>query len=315
MPELITLGETMAAFTPTQSGRLRYQRHFEMRIAGAESNTAIGVQKLGHSAGFLTRLGQDEFGDFVLAAVRAEGVDTSRVLRDAARRTGVMFKETSGGATKVFYYRDGSAASAFSPEDLDREYLGGARILHLSGITPVLSESCLQTVQAAIAMAEDAGVLVSFDPNIRRKLWGERELAPTIRALCAQADIVLLGLDEAKALYGCESPEQAASCIFSAKKTAYAVVKDGEHGAWCFSRDNTAFIPPFPCACVDPVGAGDAFNAGFLCGLLEQLSLEECGRLAGLAGAMATECFGDIESLPTRRELERLLHNQETIQR
>lgn len=316
MPELIALGETMAAFASPQRGRLRYQRDFTMRMAGAESNTAIGVRKLGHSAGFITSLGEDEFGDFILGSLQAEGVDTSRMLRDPDRRTGIMFKETSGsGTTKVFYYREGSAASAMTPGCLDADYLSGARLLHLSGITPVLSESCRQTVTAAIATAHAAGVKVSFDPNIRKRLWKEQDYRGCIRGLCAQADVVLLGIEEAALLYDCTDPAAIAKCIFGDGRTELVAVKDGANGAWCFTSSQSVFVPPFPCQCVDPVGAGDAFNAGLLCGLLEDLPLEQSARMAGLAGAMATEGLGDTESLPLRCELDGILQGLPAVLR
>ena len=153
MPECLTLGETMAAFAPDRTGPLRYVPNYSLRIAGAESNTAIGAAKLGVSAAWISRLGADEFGQYIRNQIRAEGVDCSGVHFDPAHRTGVMFKQTGSGESSVFYYRENSAASHMTPQDLDEALFRGCRILHLSGITPVLSESCAETVQAAM---EDA---------------------------------------------------------------------------------------------------------------------------------------------------------------
>ena len=143
MPQLITIGETMAAFTPDSVGALRYVQNFGIRTAGAESNVAVGLAKLGLEAAWVSRLGTDEFGCFIRNQLRAEGVDCSRVIYDPDHRTGIMFKETGVGETKVFYYRENSAASHLCPEDVTPALLDGVKVLHMSGITPVLSESCL----------------------------------------------------------------------------------------------------------------------------------------------------------------------------
>ena len=147
MPQSVTVGETMAAFTPGSTGFLRYVKNYEMRIAGAESNLAIGVSKLGHSAGWISCLGKDEFGEFVQNSIRAEGVDTSRVVFDPEYRTGIMFKQVRNASeTSVFYYRENSAASHMRPQLLDEGYLAQADVIHLTGITPVLGDSCRETV-------------------------------------------------------------------------------------------------------------------------------------------------------------------------
>ena len=198
MPQLITIGETMAAFTPDSVGALRYVQNFGIRTAGAESNVAVGLAKLGLEAAWVSRLGTDEFGCFIRNQLRAEGVDCSRVIYDPDHRTGIMFKETGVGETKVFYYRENSAASHLCPEDVTPALLEGVKILHMSGITPVLSESCLAMTKAAFALAKEQGVAISFDPNIRRKLWKGQDYAPLIRDLTLQSQIVLLGLDEAE---------------------------------------------------------------------------------------------------------------------
>ena len=129
MPQLITIGETMAAFTPDSVGALRYVQNFGIRTAGAESNVAVGLAKLGLEAAWVSRLGTDEFGCFIRNQLRAEGVDCSRVIYDPDHRTGIMFKETGVGETKVFYYRENSAASHLCPEDVTHALLDGVKVL------------------------------------------------------------------------------------------------------------------------------------------------------------------------------------------
>ena len=157
----------MVVFTPDGYGALRYENQFKARLAGAESNTAIGLSKLGIEASWMSRVGSDEFGHYVLNMIRAEGVDTKAAVVDPEHRTGIMFKQREyGGETTVFYYRENSAASHLEPEDLKTEWFQNADVLHITGITPVLSDSCLKTIQKAVEMAKENGVKFSFDPNI-----------------------------------------------------------------------------------------------------------------------------------------------------
>lgn len=316
MGELITLGETMVALTAQANRPLAYGGALEMRIAGAESNTAIGMCKLGHTASFISRLGDDSFGQYVLRMLRAEGVDTSAIRLDPEHPTGLMVKEALPGTrTAVHYYRTGSAASHMTPDDLPEERIRRGAILHLTGITPVLSESCRRTVFAAAEIAASAEVPISFDPNIRKKLWKNADHAPMIRDLAARSHYLLIGLEEAEVLYGSREISRIASRVFSASSVRILAVKNGAQGAWLCDGSRTLSLPPADCFPVDPTGAGDAFNAGLLAGILDGESLENCGAQAAIAGAKATETSGDIESLITKRELHNLRGNISTVER
>lgn len=253
MPQLITIGETMAAFTPDSVGALRYVQNFGIRTAGAESNVAVGLAKLGLEAAWVSRLGTDEFGYFIRNQLRAEGVDCSRVIYDPDHRTGIMFKETSVGETKVFYYRENSAASHLCPEDVTPALLDGVKILHMSGITPVLSESCLEMTKAAFALAKEKGVAISFDPNIRRKLWHGQDYAPLIRELTQQSEIVLLGLDEAEALFGLRDPDAIFDLLFRDGCAQYVAIKDGGNGAWVADKTTRESCPLTPANPLSPL--------------------------------------------------------------
>ena len=315
MAKVITLGETMVCFSPDSAAPLRYVSSFHPRIAGAESNLAVGLAKLGHEVLWISRLGEDEFGHYVQNMIRSEGVDTRAVRFDEANPTGIMFKETSRGETAVYYYRKHSAASAMEPEDLDESLFEEAEILHITGITPVLSESCRRTVERAVELAKRHGVRISFDPNIRRKLWGDRDYAPMLRDFCRESQILLMGLDEAKVLYGGESPEEIFAAVYGDGAVQLAVLKDGGNGAWASDGKQILYLEPWPCRPVDPIGAGDAFNAAFLAGVLEGCDLQTCGRMGAVAGAMATETDGDTEGYPDRRKLESMLNNREEFYR
>lgn len=316
MKRVITIGESMASLSPQNRELISYGASFDMRIAGAESNTAIGLQKLGHTTIFLTRLGDDPLGQFILRMIRAEGVDVSHIRIDPEHPTGIMIKEPlPGQTTAVYYYRSDSAASFMAPADIPEEIFDKDDILHFSGITPILSQSCRDTIFAALKVAKSRGCTVSFDPNIRRKLWKMRNHGPLMRTLAAKCDYLLIGREEAEVLYGTTDIDQIRSGVFTGSCVKFLAVKDGAQGAWVCDREQVIFIPPAKCRCVDPVGAGDAFNAGFLSGILEGRTLKECGTIAAIAGAKATESHGDIESLPSRRDLDNILQQSTVILR
>lgn len=316
MPEVVTLGETMVCLNPLSQGPLRYVPLFQKSVAGAESNFAIGVARLGHSAGWISRVGDDEFGRCVVSFVRGEGVDTSRVKLDPTAPTGIYFKELVGAEDpKVYYYRQGSAASRLSPADLDEGYLASARYLHLTGITPALSESCLATVQAAQVMARGHGVSVVLDPNLRLKLWTIEEAREVIAGLLAGTDIFLPGLEEGQRLFGVGEAEEVADAAL-AGGARMVVVKLGVAGAYLATPETRVHVPGFPVSrVVDTIGAGDAFAAGFVAGLLKGLPAPEAVRVGNAAGARAVAVLGDVEGLPTWEELQAFLDGKQAVTR
>lgn len=314
MPEIITIGETMAVMAPCEAVPLRYCRDYNLRIAGAESNTAIGLAKLGHSCGWVSRMGDDEMGAFVLNSIRAEGVDVSAVRFDTAHRTGLMLKQLSAGETSVFYYRENSAASHMDTDDIEFEYLKSAKIIHLTGITPVLSRSCRQMCEAVVDFAVNNNITVSFDPNVRQRLWGDNDYAELICKIMFSSKIVMLGLDEAKKLLASDNPDEIID-ILRAKGVRYIALKDGSNGAWAANENKTVFVEAQECKCIDPVGAGDGFNAGFLSGILKGQNLEVCAKMGAIAGAMATETTGDTEGYPTLNQMNQRLGGDKIIYR
>jgi 2-dehydro-3-deoxygluconokinase len=298
-PEVVTLGETMVLFQAESVGPLREATTFRRLIAGAETNVAIGLCRLGHTAGWIGRVGDEEFGRAVLFRLRGEGVDVSRVIVDGAAPTAVFFRERRElGPIEVLYYRRGSAASNLTPNDLDPAYIGGARYVHLTGITPALSASCRDAIFQAAEIAQAAGVPVLLDPNLRRKLWTLEEARATLRDLAAHCDIVLPGLDEAELLTGETDPERAARGIL-ALGPSLVIVKLGAEGALAVTEDERVAVPAVPLPrIVDPVGAGDAFAAGFLAGQLRGFDLATSLALANRCGAIATTAPGDADVFP-----------------
>lgn len=315
MPEVVTLGESMMVLRSAAPGPLRYSDQFTRALGGAESNLAIGIVRQGNSCGWISRLGEDEVGQYICNTIRGEGVDVSHVAFDAAHPTGMYLKEQSVfGDPKVLYYRRGSAASQMKPSDLDEAYIRSARLLHVTGITPALSASCRETVFAAIEIARSAGVKVSFDPNMRFKLWSAAEAKPVLRDIAGKADIVLPGQAEGEMLLGVSDPAAIVKGLVSLGATLVAV-KLGAEGALVATPAESHLIAPMSVNPVDTVGAGDAFAAVFLAGYLQGRSVPEMGRRACVAGAIVTRVFGDWEGIPTAAELDRLVQGEDGISR
>jgi 2-dehydro-3-deoxygluconokinase len=303
-PAVVTLGETMALFTTPRVGLMRHATHLDLGAAGAESNLAIGVRRLGVPAVWIGRVGDDEFGRMVLARVTGEGVDTSRAVVDAAAPTGLMFKERrSATTTRVMYYRAGSAGSRLAPSDIDEAVVRGAGALHVTGITPALSASARDAVRVAVAVAREAGVPVSLDLNYRRALWTPGEAGAELAALVALADVVFATDDEAALVVDASGPVGYAKAL-AGMGPGEVLVKRGAQGAVGWLDDEIVQAPPHAVECVDPVGAGDAFAAAYLAERVAGRAPAQCLAAAAIAGAFAVTVPGDWEGLPTREELE-----------
>jgi 2-dehydro-3-deoxygluconokinase len=314
--DVVTFGETMILFNPHNSGALRYVHTFHKSIAGAESNVAIALARLGHSVGWFSRLGDDEFGRYVTSIIRGEGVDVSRIKVDKDNNTGLLFKERFAHTDpNIYYYRKESAASYFCPEDIDPDYIKRAKILHVTGITPALSKSARRATLEAIKIAKENGVLVSFDPNIRLKLWTIEEAKPVLLEMAKYADIIFPGIDEGRKLIGIEDPEEIAK-YFQDLGASKVAVKLGKEGCYISDGQEGIYVEGYEVKKPeDSVGAGDGFAAGFLAGTLRNLSLKECGQWANGVGAMAILVHGDMEGFPTLNQLMEFIGKKDRIDR
>ncbi len=321
MAEVVTLGECLVAFVATEAGPLAEAGRFDRFVAGAEANVAVGLSRLGHSAAFIGRVGADGFGEAIRRRLRGEGVGIDQLATDPGAPTGLMFRERRTlGPAQVVYMRHGSAGSRLTTEDValavDGGIFRGARWLHISGITPALSESAKAATFGAVALARGAGLTISLDVNLRRRLWSDEAAAPVLRTLAEAADVVLGSPDELAVVAG--QPSNAAEDDLAgvgravlALGPSIVVVKIGAAGAWLLSgdaRDSAIARPAIPLPLVvDPVGAGDAFCAGFIAARLDALSLAEALERANACGAAAASTLGDQTGLPTSQELAALL--------
>lgn len=313
MPRVVTAGETMLLGVSARPGRLRHTPTLELKIAGAESNVAIALCRLEVSAGWVGYLSDDEVGQLVLDRIRAEGVDTSRVRRLSGYPTGLYLREYLRGNVSAYYYRKGSAASTMAQGAFDPEYLEGARFLHLTGITPTLSSSCKEFVRWAADEARGHGVWVSFDVNFRSKLWSSEEARRFIEGILSRVDILFVGDEEASAIWG-EGGEELLRKL-AGMGPREVVLRRGKEGSQALVEGELVEQPSFEVTEVDPVGAGDAFVAGYLAGHLWELDPKESLRVANAMGSYSVMTLGDYEGLPGRKELEMLLGGNKELGR
>ena len=310
---VVTLGETMALMVPEATGPLFHTPLLRLGIGGAESNVAIGLQRLGTPTAWVGRVGTDSLGDVVIRELTAEGLQV-RAVRDGGAPTGLMIKERRTPANqRVWYYRSGSAGSRLSPDDLPEGLVESARVLHISGITPALSPTAAATVDEAIRRAKAGATLVSFDVNYRRALWPPDTAAAIGRKLVAQADMVFAGEEEAAMLVGAGEAAELAHRLRELGPTQ-VVIKRGEQGCTAIIDDQLYQRAAIPVAVVDTVGAGDAFVAGYLHHLLAGASASD--RLFGAVRNAAFVCLspGDWEGLPRLEDLD-LLSDTEAVRR
>jgi 2-dehydro-3-deoxygluconokinase len=302
---LFTFGETMGLVAADGIGPLEYARSFTVGIGGAESNVAIGLSRLGVPAGWVSALGEDELGELVLHRVRAEGVDTSAVRRVADRPTGLYLREEVAGALRVYYYRRGSAASTLAPGAFDPAVLDGAGFLHLTGITGALSPESAEFLIWAARTARQAGVRVSYDVNYRSRLWEPAAARAASEAMLPYVDLLLVGDEEARALWGWDDD----TCLdrLADAGPREVVLKQGARGCAAVVGGERLTSPGFPARQLDPIGAGDAFAAGYLAATLWNLDPPGRLRTANAMGAFCVQNLGDYEGLPSRRELTAFL--------
>ncbi|HEX9372484.1 MAG TPA: sugar kinase [Roseiflexaceae bacterium] len=299
MAEVVTLGECMAVLYPIEPVALDDARMLAIDIAGAEANMSIALSRLGHGARFISRVGDDPFGRRIRATLDREGVDTRFLIADPRAPTGVFFREwLPDGARRVYYYRAGSAASLLVPEDLQPVAFAGARIVHLTGITPALSPGCAAAVDRAIALAHQVDALVAFDPNYRPRLWDVPAARAALLPLMRRADLLLMGHEDAQALLG-DGDDEALLLRGAALGAQVVVLKRAERGALALAGGQIVAQPAHPVAqVVDPVGAGDGFDAGFLAGWLRGDDLGAALRLGARVGASAVAALGDYGGYP-----------------
>lgn len=305
--DVITIGEAMAMFVATQTGDLAEVEQFIKRVAGAELNVATGLARLGLKVGWVSRVGNDSFGRFVLNSLKKEGIDAQGVTLDERYATGFQLKSKVENGTDpiVEYFRKGSAASHLSVADYNEAYFSAARHLHLSGVAAALSPSSYELLAHTARTMKAQGKTLSFDPNLRPVLWkSEAEMVEKLNRLAFQADWVLPGLREGMILTGQQTPEGIAD-FYLRHGVKAVVLKTGADGAWYKTADGEkgSVAPVKVDNVVDTVGAGDGFAVGVISALLEGRTLHQAVIRGNKIGALAIQVQGDSEGLPTRETL------------
>ncbi|OZG68022.1 sugar kinase [Bifidobacterium eulemuris] len=303
--KVLLVGEAMGLFTAGEEGPCSQVGAFGASVAGAELNVAIGLRRLGQDPLYMTKIGDDPLGERIRLFMEANQLDTSLVELNRERHTGFMMKtKESVGDPKTYYFRKNSAASTIGAGDVRALDLSGVSVLHLTGILPPLSESCLAASKELLCAARANHMFISFDPNLRPVLWRDAEtMRSTLRSLASHADLVLPGIGEGVELFGVERVEDIAQAFLD-NGSRVVVVKDGPRGAYVSDGKRSAYVPGFVVDhVVDTVGCGDGFAAGVLSGLLEGLTVEAAVERGCALGAIQTQHVSDNEGLPTPQEL------------
>jgi 2-dehydro-3-deoxygluconokinase len=307
--DLVALGEPLVVMVPDRTGPLRAVPRFERGLGGAECNTLLGFARLGGSGGLISRLGDDEFGAFLAGTLQAHSVDLQRVQFDADRRTGLYFKEVSplpdGG--RAIYYREQSPTTQLQLGPGDLAYIEAARAFLTTGVTALLSESANVAVGLAMRTAREAAVPVYFDPNLRQGLWGSERAGELITPLIQEADVFLGGEVETRELTGAQGALDIAEAVRELGPRE-VVIKRGPRGAVAIDEEGDVYHQEaLPVVAVDAVGAGDAFNAGYLRYRQLGATVPEALRVGALCGASVVTGTGDFETFPRSSDLSRFV--------
>lgn len=305
--DVLGLGEPMVEFSQlpdSESGRSYLQG-----FGGDTSNAVIAAARQGARCGFVTALGQDPFGEALLALWAREGVDHSGVKRDPKAPTGIYFITHGPEGHTFTYCRAGSAASRMGPEELPEALLRQTAYLHVSGISQAISSQACDAVFRAMEIVREAGGKIAYDTNLRLKLWPEARARAVIHEAIRKSDIALPGLEDAKALTGLIEPDAIAD--FYLKLGAEVVaLKLGAEGALIATPDSRWRIPGFRVRVLDASGAGDCFDGAFLAELARGRSYLEAARYANAAAALSTTGYGAVEPIPKRQQVEAFLAEQ-----
>ncbi len=306
---IMLVGEPMGLFIAQSEGALDKVTGYDIAVAGAEFNVAIGMSRLEHNVTYLTRLGDDPFGRLIANTLTENKIGSEFISYSQERPTGFMLKSrVSVGDPEIFYFRKNAAASTLSKEEIDQVDFSNYNYLHLTGILPALSMETRETTFYLIEKARKAGLTISFDPNLRPQLWESNEIMiDTINKISSLSDIVLPGVNEGKILMGNKSPE-IISDFYINLGAKIVIIKLGSEGAFVATKDERFKVAGYKVEkVIDTVGAGDGFATGVISALMEGKSLETAVKRGNAIGAIQVMSRGDNDGLPTREELARFM--------
>ena len=291
--DILAYGEPMVEFNQTGEGGGRL---YLQGFGGDSSNFAIAAARQGARVGYFSALGDDGNGRMLRALWDEEGVDHGDVRNDAGAFTAVYFVTHGARGHEFHFFRNGSAASRITAADVPRGRIAAAKVLHLSGISLAISANACDAGYAAIEVARDAGVRVSFDTNLRLGLWSIDRARAVMSDVMQRADICLPSYDDVRAITGLDDDALVDRCLRLGAKTV--ALKLGERGAMVADASSRHRIAPFPCKPVDATGAGDVFGGAFVARLIAGDALADAGRYAAAAAALSTEGWGAVAPIP-----------------
>ena len=306
MPEIVAIGECLVELYSDEPIGVASQ--FHRAFAGDTCNAVLMASRLGLSCGYVTRMGDDPFADYLLAELRKAGVDTSRVKRVDGFNGVHFISLLPDGDREFVYYRSGSAASTMTPDDLDAAYIGSAGVLHLSAILQATSPSARSTVIEAAKMARRLGVTVSYDTNLRLNLWPVEEARAALEDILPHVDIVFVSHpSETGSLLGVDS-ELAALELLLDRGVGVAAVKCGADGSWVATPDRVARVEAIaPAGVSDTTGAGDAFAAGVMLGIVRGWGPFEGARWGAASAGLKVGARGAVVSQPSLEDVEKVV--------
>lgn len=311
MYDVITIGEPMVVFIAEELGELKDVDKFSKGLAGAELNVSIGLSRLGHSVSYITQLGKDPFGEYIYSCIEREvNINKEYINKTSEYTTGFYMKsKVLEGDPSIFYYRKNSAAANMDMNFVENIDLASHRHLHVTGISPPLSKKMLDSVLFLVKGGKEKGLSISFDPNLRPQLWeSQKKMIERLNHIASFADYITPNIEEGKILTGRTTPDEIAD-FYLDMGVKNVIVKLGEKG--CFVKNNliSKYVEGFEVAkVVDTVGAGDAFAAGLISGVLKGKSITEAASIGNAMGAITVTHKGDNEGLPTLEELEKFMN-------
>ncbi|MBP6900081.1 MAG: sugar kinase [Burkholderiaceae bacterium] len=305
--DIVALGEAMVEFNQTGEAQGQGQgRLYLQGFGGDSSNFAIAAARQGARVAYASALGDDAYGRMLRALWDEEGVCHAGVKTDATAYTAIYFVSHDAGGHQFSFFRSGSAAARMTPADLPAERIRAARVLHLSGISLAISAQACDTGYAAMALAREAGVKISFDTNLRLRLWSVDRARAVMNDVLSRCDIALPSYDDVVAITGLHDPDALVDhCLGLGAKVV--ALKLGDRGCLVASADERHHLPAHPCRPVDATGAGDAFGGAFVARLVAGDSLLQAGRYAAVAAALSTEGFGAVAPIPRAGQVRQAL--------
>lgn len=314
--KLLLVGEPMGLFTARDEGPLETVKNYTTAVTGAEFNVAVGLSRLGHTVGFMTKLGNDPFGRKISNAMNKNQIDTSLIAYDDNHFTGFMLKsKVSSGNPEPFYYCKNSAASTISTDDLGSIDLNEYQYLHITGILPALSQSTLDAAKYFMRKAKECGLTIFFDPDLRSQLWNDTTMmAYHINEMAFLSDYFLPNAEEGRILTGGLTTPESIASYYQVRGIPNVVVKVGQKGAYLATKKDHEHLPAYEIdKVIDASGAGDGFAVGVISGVMEGLPLRDAVDRGNAIGSIQVTFVGDNDGLPDREQLAAFIKEHRKI--